>query len=53
MGTGRAVNNPSAQMKDVRQPWRVQRIKSLTEHYYSMHVLIVESPFAFLFHLSH
>ena len=27
-GSGRAVNNPSALMKDVQQPWRVQRIKS-------------------------
>ena len=27
-GSGRAVNNFSALMKDVQQPWRVQRIKS-------------------------
>ena len=27
-GSGRAVNNFSAPMKDVQQPWRVQRIKS-------------------------
>ena len=26
-GIGRAVNNFSALMKDVQQPWRVQRIK--------------------------
>ena len=52
-GSGRAVNNFSALMKDVQQPWRVQRIKSYTEHFYSMHVFIVESPLAFLFHLSH
>ena len=52
-GSGRAVNNFSALMKDVQQPWRVERIKRLTEHFYSMHVFIVESPLAFLFHLSH
>ena len=40
-------------MKDVQQPWRVEKIKRLTEHFYSMHVFIVESPLAFLFHLSH
>ena len=45
----RAVNNFSALMKDVQQPWRVQR----NEHFYSMHVFIVESRLAFLFHLSH
>ena len=28
LGSGRAVNNFSALMKDVQQPWRVQRIKS-------------------------
>ena len=28
MGSRRAVNNPSALMKDVQQPWRLQRIKS-------------------------
>ena len=27
-GSGRAVNNFSALMKDVQEPWRVQRIKS-------------------------
>ena len=47
------MNNFSALMKDVQQPWRVERIKRLTEHFYSMHVFIVESPLAFLFHLSH
>ena len=52
-GSGRAVNNFSALMKDVQQPWRVERIKRLTEHFYSMHVFIVESPLAFLSHLSH
>ena len=52
-GSGRAVNNFSALMKDVQQPWRVGRIKRLTEHFYSMHIFIVESPLAFLFHLSH
>ena len=46
----RAVNNFSALMKDVQQPWRVQR----NEHFfYSMHVFIVESRLAFLFPLSH
>ena len=45
-GSGRAVNNFSALMKDVQQPWRVQR----NEHFYSMHVFIVESRLAFLFH---
>ena len=40
-------------MKDVYQPWRVERIKRLTEHLYSMHVFIVENPLAFLFYLSH
>ena len=48
-GSKRAVNNFSALMKDVQQPWRVQR----NEHFYSMHVFIVESRLAFLFHLSH
>ena len=48
-GSGRAVNNFSALMKGVQQPWRVQR----NEHFYSMHVFIVESRLAFLFHLSH
>ena len=50
-GSGRAVNNFSALMKDVQQPWRVQG----NEHFYSMHVFIVEfeSRLAFLFHLSH
>ena len=48
-GSGRAVNNFSALMKDVQEPWRVQK----NEHFYSMHVLIVESRLAFLFHLSH
>ena len=43
-GSGRAVNNFSALMKDVQQPWRVERITRLTEHFYSMHVFIVESP---------
>ena len=52
-GSGRAVNNFSELMKDVQQPWRVERIKRLTEHFYSLHVFIVESPLAFLFHLSH
>ena len=52
-GSGRAVSNFSALMKDVQQPWRVERIKRLTEHFYSLYVFIVESPFAFLFHLSH
>ena len=47
--SGQAVNNFSALMKEVQQPWRVQRIK--TEHFYSLHVFIVESPLAFLFHL--
>ena len=48
-GSGQAVNNFSALMKDVQQPWRVQRNK----HFYSMHVFIVEGRLAFLFHLSH
>ena len=48
-GRRRAVNNFSALMKDVQQPWRVQR----NEHFYSMHVFIVESRLAFLFHLCH
>ena len=52
-GSGRAVNNFSAVMKDVQQPWRVDRTKRLTEHFYSMHVFIVESPLAFFSHLSH
>ena len=52
-GSGRAVNNFSALMKDVQQPWRVERIKRLTEHFYSLHVFIVDSPLAFLFHLLH
>ena len=43
-GSGQAVNNISALMKDVQQP---------SMHFYSMHVFIVESPLAFLFHLSH
>ena len=51
-GSGRAVNNFSALMKDVQQPWEVERIKKLTEHFYSMHVFIVESPLAFLFLLT-
>ena len=42
-GSGRAVNNFSALMKDVQQPWRVQR----NEHFYSMHVFIVESRLNF------
>jgi len=48
-GSGQAVNTFFALMKDVQQPWRVQR----NEHFYSMHVFIVESRLAFLFHLSH
>ena len=52
-GSGQAVNNFSALMKDVQQPWRVGRIKRLTEHFYFIHVFIVERPLAFLFHLSH
>ena len=48
-----SMNNFSALMKDVQQPQRVERIKRLTEHFYSLHVFIVESPLAFLFHLSH
>ena len=36
-GSGRAVNNFSALMKDVQKPWRVQR----TGNFYSMHVLII------------
>ena len=45
----RASCNFSALMKDVQQPWRVQR----NEHFYSMHVFIVERRLAFLFQLSH
>ena len=34
-GSGRAVNNFSALMKDIQQPWREERIKRLTGHFYS------------------
>ena len=38
---------------DDRCPSAMESTEILTEHYYSMHVFFVESPLAFLFHLSH
>ena len=48
-GSGRAVNNFSALMKDVQQPWRSTEDKELNRAF----LFYVESPLVFLFHLSH